>query len=1199
MNTSTLKIVRLFRTISLFFIAIAGFLLGPAAQAQTQCIITNAVKFQQPPKIDGGWDVRDSTNVVLADDFFCNTTGPVSDIHIWGSWNSDHVGTIVYFWLGIYNDVPAIPGQSPSHPGTNLLWQQFFGPGQFTANPYGTGSELFFDPASTNFLGNDTMAWYYCFYPTNPFVQQGTATSPTNYWLSVYAAVDATILPPSTYGWKTSVQKYNDAAVWGHWTGLPKGDWTPMFDFNQQQLDLAFIVTTATNMQPPQCVETNGTKYVQLPNLNGGFDVWDNGPWVLADDFLCTTNGPITDIHLWGSYLDDRMDTNLTFWLAIYDDVPVSATNNFSHPGALRWHEEFAPGQYVQTFAGTGVERFLDPGPPQILGPDSQVWYYCFYPTKPFVQEGGPTAAKTYWLMVYAQSPATEIVRYGWKTTTDVRHDISVYAPWPGSDPTNNPGWKPTLQSAAGGPLDLAFKITTGTNTPPPPQCVETNGTKYVQPPNLNGGFDVWDNGPWVLADDFLCTTSGPITDIHLWGSYLIDESDTNLTFWLAIYDDVPVSATNNFSHPGSLLWHEEFAPGQYVQTLWGNGIETFLDPGQPAVIGPDSQVWYYCFYPTNAFIQQGGPLAPRVYWLMVYAQSPVPNVRYGWKSTAEVRNDISVYGFWPGFDPTNNPGWKPTRLPTGAPLDLAFKLTTGTNPPPQGCVETNGTKYVQWPNLIGGLDVWDNGPFVLADDFLCTNTGPVSDIHIWGSWLNDIVGPPPNFWLGLYDDVPVSPTNNFSHPGRLLWEQWFGPAQYIQSFWATGQESFLDPGPPQILGPDSQVWYYCFYPTNAYVQHGTLTAPQTFWLLAYAQSPAGSQERYGWKTTTNIQHDVSVHGPWPGAPPPPGAPWQPTLQASTGGRLDLAFKITTRTNCEMSVACAADKTVECGSSWGFDPPTVGPNPCCTNPPTVTLSGVTTNGFAPCHEILTAIWKITDCVGNLTYCTQEVSVVDTTAPVITCATNKTVECGTPWTFDRPTATDACCGTNVTIQLVASNSVPIGTCQTNWFGIWQATDCCSNTATCTQLVSVVDTTGPVITCPTNRVVKTCDTNVQVFWFMSAVDKCSSSVTVTSAPPSGAYFLANTTNTVTVIAWDACSNFSSCSFTVAVTRPILGSLSISLTNTNTLVVVQWTDGILQHCTNVLGPYVDILGALPPTYTTPVTNDARFYRLRCLSP
>src|SRR5262245_13209091 len=121
--------------------------------------------------------------------------------------------------------------------------------------------------------------------------------------------------------------------------------------------------------------------------------------------------------------------------------------------------------------------------------------------------------------------------------------------------------------------------------------------------------------------------------------------------------------------------------------------------------------------------------------------------------------------------------------------------------------------------------------------------------------------------------------------------------------------------------------------------------------------------------------------------------------------------------------------------------------------------------------------------------------------------------------------------------------------------------------------------------------TCNTDVQVFWFLSATDLCSS-VTIKSSTTNGSFFLPNTTNTVNVEARDACSNLTTCSFTVTVRRPVLGSLTINLTNTNTAIVISWTDGILQHSTNVLGTYVDVPGASPPTYIASVTNAARFY-------
>jgi hypothetical protein len=83
-------------------------------------------------------------------------------------------------------------------------------------------------------------------------------------------------------------------------------------------------------------------------------------------------------------------------------------------------------------------------------------------------------------------------------------------------------------------------------------------------------------------------------------------------------------------------------------------------------------------------------------------------------------------------------------------------------------------------------------------------------------------------------------------------------------------------------------------------------------------------------------------------------------------------------------------------------------------------------------------------------------IVDTTPPSITCAGNKTVQCGTTWSFDRPTASGVCCGTNLNYWLVGSNLVSSGWCQNVWAGLWQVSDCCSNySAICTQLVTVVN------------------------------------------------------------------------------------------------------------------------------------------------
>ena len=673
---------------------------------------------------------------------------------------------------------------------------------------------------------------------------------------------------------------------------------------------LAFALLSAAALsaqsQTLPCVETNGVKYVQPPNYLQGLDVWNSGPWMLADDFICTNSGPITDIHIWGSWVSNFVDANsLTFTLGIYDDAPVNATNNYSHPGNLKWQETFGPGQYGENPYLTGSESFLDPGPPAIIGTDNQAWSYCFYPTNPFVQIGTNTAPKIYWLAVYASLPATATgFKYGWKTTFFWQNDVSVHAPWPGSLPPSGGGWVPTTQTTAGGPLDLAFSLTTPTNSTPPTCCPETNGVKWVQGPDLITGIDYNASLPYTLADDFQCTNPGPITDIHLWGSWLNNQPDYGATYTLAIWSDVPTNVDITYSHPGTPLWTQPFGPGSY--TICPNAIvaEPFNNPDGTAV-GTTTNLYYLCFNmdPANAFTQMGTQSSPSNYWLSVTVQPSTTGggQPFGWKSSTNIFNDKAVFS--PVAFPPPFGSWIPIN--PGSPLktrvDLAFKITTlptTTNPPPVVCVESDYEKTVQWPNIIGGYDVW-NTPYVLADDFVCTNSGPISDIHLWGSWLKDEAQPYNiTFWLGIYDDVKVGPGNTFSHPGtNLLWQQWFAPGQYAETIWeASASEQFLDPGPTNILGGDSEVWYYCFYPTNAFQQLGTPTNSKTYWLAAYAQLTNGNYS-YGWKTTTNVLNDTSVHAFWLGTPPTANPGWTPTVyQPPAGGPvkpLDLAFKLT------------------------------------------------------------------------------------------------------------------------------------------------------------------------------------------------------------------------------------------------------------------------------------------------------------------
>ena len=628
-----------------------------------------------------------------------------------------------------------------------------------------------------------------------------------------------------------------------------------------------------------------------------------------------------------------------------------------------------------------------------------------------------------------------------------------------------------------------------------------------------------------VLADDFLCTNAGFITDIYLWGSWLNDAVGSISNFHLFIYSNVPAGPpASGFSQPGTLLWQQAYLPGQYCSNIYyTNTYEYFWNPSNN-IFGSDYTVWQFCFQPpaTNPFPQTGSLTNPIVYWLVAYADGVPAADDYGWKSSTTNWNDAAVWGSWNNVLQQPMGNWSPMLNPnTGLKLDLSFELFNSTNIPTTNCCYTTNTeKWLQPPNF-NGVDVQDSQGIVLADDFLCTNTAWITDIYLWGSWWEDQAGPIQNFHIFIYSDVPVgSPSNTlgYSYPGNLLWHETFPAGQFCSNALPAGQEYFLNPSNIMYL-PETIPWQFCFEPTNPYQQTGSPSNAIVYWLVVSAGGIPQTNV-FGWKTSTTNWNDPAVWCSWNSATGQPMGNWTPIPNPFTEAPLDLSFELFNSTNCLISYTCSPDKQVQCGSSWTFDPPVVGidSNCCPTAPPTVTTNVAVTNG--DCPQIATESWIITDCLGH--------SVV-----------------------------------------------------------------------CTQNVTILDTTPPTMLCPGNIITNICTSNVQVTWTAFAWACNSTNIPVTSTPPSGSFFNADTTNTVTNTAVDLCGNTNTCFFTIAVTRPVLGPLTY--TRAATTVTLIYANGILQSCTNLNPPavWVDVPGASPPSFTTNFTSLEQFFRLRCESP
>lgn len=175
-------------------------------------------------------------------------------------------------------------------------------------------------------------------------------------------------------------------------------------------------------------------------------------------------------------------------------------------------------------------------------------------------------------------------------------------------------------------------------------------------------------------------------------------------------------------------------------------------------------------------------------------------------------------------------------------------------------------------------------------------------------------------------------------------------------------------------------------------------------------------------------------------------------------------------------------------------------------------------------------WTVTDASGNTATATQQVIVIDSILPTITAPANVVMSTNSGCTATNvalgiPVANDNC-----TVATVTNNgpaTYPIGTTTVTW----TVTDANGNTATATQLVTVVDSVLPTITAPANVTVNAnnaCAAFNVIIGTPVTADNCSVSHVSNNAPvifPIG----------VTIITWtvtDTNGNVATASQTVTV-------------------------------------------------------------------
>ena len=198
--------------------------------------------------------------------------------------------------------------------------------------------------------------------------------------------------------------------------------------------------------------------------------------------------------------------------------------------------------------------------------------------------------------------------------------------------------------------------------------------------------------------------------------------------------------------------------------------------------------------------------------------------------------------------------------------------------------------------------------------------------------------------------------------------------------------------------------------------------------------------------------------------------------------------------------------------------------------------------------VLTRTYKVTDASNNMATCTVTYTVIDNTAPTLTCPGPVSVSCAgnvpAPNIALVTGVSDNCPGT-VTVTFVSDVTTP-GSCA-NRFTVtrtYRATDACGNSATCTQLITVNDVTPPTLTCP-GPVSVSCASDVpapNIALVTNVSDNCPGTVVVTfvSDVTTPGTCANRFTVTRTYRATDVCGNSATCTQLITVndvTPPVI--------------------------------------------------------------
>ncbi|WP_435132807.1 HYR-like domain-containing protein [Formosa sp. A9] len=191
------------------------------------------------------------------------------------------------------------------------------------------------------------------------------------------------------------------------------------------------------------------------------------------------------------------------------------------------------------------------------------------------------------------------------------------------------------------------------------------------------------------------------------------------------------------------------------------------------------------------------------------------------------------------------------------------------------------------------------------------------------------------------------------------------------------------------------------------------------------------------------------------------------------------------------------------------------------------------NGSCGADNAITVTFTATDNCGNTSTSMATVTVIDTTAPTPpTAPADVTVECSDdiPAMIDL-TATDNC-GEDITVTGVdaVNDADPCNVIVTR---TWTFTDACGNSSETSQIITVQDTTAPVVDNAPADVTVECSDDLPTMEDLTATDNCSGTITASGVETIDNSDACNVLITRTWTFTDTCGNTSTTTQTITVT------------------------------------------------------------------